>query len=166
MNSNKASGGNFRDHRGGVQPGNPNNSDKVPEKIRKYIQGEEMEGKIQYEIFSLKGSIKTEYCERAGNEAKMNQLRKFYDQILSINDDLVKGAKTVDGKLIRIVPIAKYAKARGLIDDKLMNLIDDSIGIISGHSDLNKKKVSLERFKNVMEAIVAYSKSDNKGGQR
>lgn len=167
MYSNKygKTGGDFVRHGSGGQNTQHGETKKVPEGIRKYLLGDEMDGESQYNLFSLEGSIKREYCKMEGDEAKMNQLRKFYDQIISIYEDSsMGGGESIDGRLIRIVPIAKYAKARGLIDEKLMTLIDEGVGIISKEKNPKKKEKCIERFKNVMEAIIAYSKKEKKGG--
>jgi CRISPR type III-A-associated protein Csm2 len=155
---------NFREHKDEGRNNNQMQSKKVSDEIRKYLQGDEMNWESQYKLFSLEGSIKKDYCQRQGDEAKMNQLRKFYDQILSIQEGSSRGNKDIGEKLNRIVPVARYAKARELIDDGLMNLINEGVGIICKQSEPEKKKKSIDRFKNVMEAIIAYSKKEKSGG--
>ena len=97
MYSNKygKTGGDFVRHGSGGQNTQHGETKKVPEGIRKYLLGDEMDGESQYNLFSLEGSIKREYCKMEGDEAKMNQLRKFYDQIISIYEDSSMGEEKV-----------------------------------------------------------------------
>ena len=134
----------------------------VPDLIKKYMKLESLNAIDQYNIFKLDGLIKEKYCTYSGDEAKMNQLRKFYDNILSISETYDSMGNSGDEKLIRLVPIAKYAHARGLIQKDLLKLIDTGVNIVCSEKDVEKKKQSLNRFKNVMEAVIAYSKKEKR----
>ncbi len=138
------------------------------DEIMKYIRGEELGNGEKYKLFSLDGGIKREYCERGADDSTMSQLRKFYDQIVAIHDKLSRGFKSKDvaDDLIRIVPVARYAYARSLIREELVELINRSIDTITKSKNEEDFKKTLDRFKNVMEAIVAYSKKEKKQGGR
>ncbi|MGP6240389.1 type III-A CRISPR-associated protein Csm2 [Cuniculiplasma sp. SKW4] len=148
---NERDGSNFKRQEG--QAINGNNEEKILEYIRRE---EDMDYKSKYQLFGMEGLIKKTYCERQANDSTMNQLRRFYDQIVSIEEKTSKGEDSMSD-LIRLVPIVRYANARGLVDERFSRLIDRSVEIITGQNGKNAEK-SLHSFKNVMEAIVAYSK--------
>lgn len=151
--------GNVRNFKGNAGQDNTIYNEKT---ILDYIKGEKnLDYESQYQIFGMDGLIKKTYCVSQANDFTMNQLRRFYDQIVSIEEKVSKGDDDAMSDLIRLVPIARYANARGLVDEKFSKLIDQSIGIITGQKGENAKK-SLRAFKNVMEAIVAYSKKQKK----
>jgi CRISPR type III-A-associated protein Csm2 len=152
------------DRRGGREPHNSGTSVEVPDPIKKYINLENLTDEQQYDIFKLEGLIKKTYCSSQADETKMNQLRKFYDNILSISDTYDSSNENSDGRLIRLVPIAKYAEARGLINHELLKLIDTGVNLVSVEKDKERKKNILLRFRYVMEAVIAYSKKE-KGGK-
>ncbi|MGP6220481.1 type III-A CRISPR-associated protein Csm2 [Caldiplasma sukawensis] len=126
-------------------------------KIFDYIRQEkDIDYKSKYQIFGIEGLIKRTYCRDEANDSTMNQLRRFYDQIVSIEERASKGEDAIND-LIRLVPIVRYANARKLVDNKFLNLIDKAVQIITEQNGDNAIK-SLHSFKNVMEAIIAYSK--------
>ncbi|MGP6293830.1 type III-A CRISPR-associated protein Csm2 [Caldiplasma sukawensis] len=126
-------------------------------KIFDYIRQEkDIDYKSKYQIFGIEGLIKRTYCRDEANDSTMNQLRRFYDQIVSIEERASKGEDSIND-LIRLVPIVRYANARKLVDNKFLNLIDKAVQIITEQNGDNAIK-SLHSFKNVMEAIIAYSK--------
>ena len=133
--------------------------------IIRYIKGEMVTMEEQYDIFKLDGLIANKYCLKGSNDIRMNQLRKFYDEIVSIYDDY-ENNKANESKLIRLVPVARYAFARDLIDMKLLQLISDGVEIISKEKDINRKEECLRNFRNLMEAIIAYSKESKEEKRR
>ncbi len=135
----------------------------IDELILKYLRNDSLTEGDQYEIFRLNGKIMEKYCKRNEDEAKMSQLRKFYDEIVSIYDDYESGRKS-GGRLIRLLPVARYAFARDLIRRDLLELINKGVEIVSKENDEKRKMECLRNFKNVMEAVIAYSKKE-KGGK-
>lgn len=136
---------------------------EIDELILKYLRNDSLTEGDQYEIFRLNGKIMEKYCKRNEDEAKMSQLRKFYDEIVSIYDDYESGRKS-GGRLIRLLPVARYAFARDLIRRDLLELINKGVEIVSKENDEKRKMECLRNFKNVMEAVIAYSKKE-KGGK-
>lgn len=153
-----------REHFGGNRNDRDNTgtyaANPVPANIIKYLKNESMSDQEKYEIFRLEGSIKKTYCGKEKDEAKMNQLRKFYDEILSIHEEYPSNKKSAGGKLIRMLPVARYAYARDLINKDLLKLISEGIEIVSSQKDEALKIECLGNFRNVMEAVIAYSKKE------
>jgi|YelNatPaOPRAMG01_1025707.scaffolds.fasta_scaffold03361_5 CRISPR type III-A-associated protein Csm2 len=126
-----------------------------------YIRGDK---KDEYEIFSLEGLIKTKFAGKTESDTKMSQLRKFYDDVVTLDQDLSYSDSEIKTRLARIIPLARYSNARGNLDDTLMKLIDDAIKLISHETDPKKGREMLSRFRRIMEAIVAYKKEKRREG--
>lgn len=133
----------------------------------RYISLEMKDQNEIYKLFSLNGKI-NDFCNTNASETKMNQLRKFYDDIVKIQEQSNAGKNIKFEKMVRLVPLAKYANARNLLDDDFLGLLDNAIGKISEtynrEDGKNKSFEMLGRFRLVLEAIIAYSKQKSRGG--
>jgi CRISPR type III-A-associated protein Csm2 len=117
------------------------------------------------ELFRQGGYINNLVMEE-DRSTKPHQIRKFYDYLLSILMNLMNSPfssgqkdyiKTARFRLIRMVPMVKYSSTRGLLGKGYENFISKSAEAVSRKED-TEFRVALERFKDVYEAIVAYSK--------
>ena len=120
-----------------------------------YIEGEKAD---EYAIFSLEGVIKSRFAGMQENDTKISQLRKFYDDVVTLDQDPSYSATEINSRLARIIPLARYSSARGNLDEPLLKLLDGGIRIISRENDAVKKRSMLTRFRRILEAVVAYKK--------
>lgn len=151
-----------RSYRRGGEQGMDQNGPPGLEKIVKYI--EKGEGELS-SIFGLNGYAKSLATSPTNNKTKTHQLRRFYDYLVSIDDSLRSGEMGEFGervfklRLVRMIPLAAYSASPGrkLLDDGLSRFIQDSAQAVSSKSGDDFVK-ALGRFRDVYEAIVAYSK--------
>lgn len=116
-------------------------------------------------IFGLSGDIKSLAGTGSGNRTKSHQLRRFYDYLVSIDDSLRSGdlgkseERTAKLRLIRLIPLAAYSAApsRKLLDQVLSEFIGSSAQAVSAKTG-REFVDALRRFRDVYEALVAYSK--------
>lgn len=114
-------------------------------------------------IFGLNGDIKSLAESDHGNKTKAHQLRRFYDYLVSIEDSIRtddKGNEKIARlRLIRMIPLAAYSSSQGrnLLDRTLSDFIEKSAQAVSGKTGKEFKE-ALSRFRDVYEALVAYSK--------
>ena len=125
-----------------------------------YIEGKKTD---EYEIFSLEGLIKREFAGKTQNDTKISQLRKFYDDVVTLDQDVGYSPQEINSRLARIIPLARYSFARGNLDGALLKLLDGGIKIVSQKSDDKTKRDVLARFRRVLEAVVAYKKEPKRG---
>lgn len=109
------------------------------------------------ELISYEGLIHKYFQEKG---IKAHQIRKIYDQILKILSRLTDEAKEdkIQAELSMELDIyIAYANKRGLLDNE---------GMIQEIYTVLKKKIkdkkSLEHFKKIFEAIIAYSKESRR----
>ncbi|GEM_PF-5509528 len=107
---------------------------------------------------SMKGSIKA------------HQLRRFYDPVVyayermsavgssNKGEDIMNSLKI---QLIKLIPQSHYAKMRIRNIESLSDLIDKGVNSVVGTRQASDFKTKLERFRDVLEAVIAYHKSDN-----
>lgn len=112
----------------------------------------------KYDLFSINGKIKQMFDKVLGG----SQMRKFYNSIVDIHD---KDAtmEISKGRLAMILPIAYYANKRGVLRYELFKFINESIKTLNSIQNPDEFKKSLDAFKDVFQAVVAYTK-DKKGG--
>lgn len=143
------------------------------EKLGKYISGN-LEVNLN-EIFSKDGML-----AKTMNEIPSHQLRKFYSELISISDTLSidmskkyldpNELKKLQIRLAMLEPLAYYTKSRLGTQkyseqfSELVNFITNSIAIINKNNDFYQWKSAFERFKQLFEVIIAYSKQE-KGGR-
>jgi len=92
-------------------------------------------------------------------KSKYHQLRKYYNEIVSVLDDLKKkdteySSSSAEDQRIKIYMLkarASYDCQRRLLDESLVSFIEKWVDYVKNSPDL-------ERFKLVYEAILAYSK--------
>lgn len=102
------------------------------------------------------GDIDNFVRRRLKGRIKITQLRKFFDEIISIERKLDKPGFNLDGEIALLVPKVKFAKARKLCPNDFVELISK---IQKGVKENGGDKI--EKFKNarkILEAVVAYSK--------
>ncbi len=119
----------------------------------------------EYRIFSLEGLIKTRFVGREESDTKISQLRKFYDDVVTLDQDHSYTVSDINSRLARIIPLARYSSARGNMDEQLLKLLDGGIRIVSRENDETKKRGMLSRLRRVLEAVVAYKKESKRGVQ-
>jgi CRISPR type III-A-associated protein Csm2 len=101
--------------------------------------------------------------EDLSKRTKPHQIRRFYDYLLriSMNSQFSSGQKEyikiARFRLIRMVPMVKYSSTRGLLGKGYEDFISKSAEAVSRKDDAEFPE-ALQRFKDVYEAIVAYSK--------
>jgi len=106
-----------------------------------------------YKLFNEEnGIIREKFNVRGGS-----QLRKFYNGVVDINDKC-EGMKIAKAKLAMMLPIVYYSNQRRLLDYKIFNFINKAIKTLNGIDDEKQFKKSLEAFKNVFQAVIAYTK--------
>ncbi|RLC37245.1 type III-A CRISPR-associated protein Csm2 [candidate division Kazan bacterium] len=90
---------------------------------------------------------------------KSTQLRKFFDEIKSIEKELKtkKDADEALNKLLLLVPKIKYSKARDLVPEEFSEFVSKSVKRIVNSSDKEKEKMIIN-FVKIFEAIIAYHK--------
>lgn len=96
---------------------------------------------------------------------KAHQIRRFYDYLVSIDDTVRSGSgdhafeKSAKLRLIRMVPLAAYSASpgRNLLGRDLYDFISKSAQAVSKQTGKDFLE-GLSRFRDVYEAIVAYSK--------
>ncbi|MGC8657151.1 MAG: type III-A CRISPR-associated protein Csm2 [Thermoplasmata archaeon] len=143
------------------------NSELDIESLKNYIK----DGNYNIKIFS-KGGI----LDKAGRDIPSHQLRRFYSELLDIrdrisidkytgkmNDDELKSLKI---KLAMIEPLAIYTKSRlenaKYIENfsKIVDFITESIKTINEENIVEEWTKKFERFRQLFEIIIAYSKQD------
>ena len=132
------------------------------QKIVSYIENDQGD---PLSIFGLSGVVHAMANSASGNKTKSHQLRRFYDYLVSIDDSLRseekggKGEKIAKLRLIRMIPLAAYSASpsRRLLDGNLSDFIGKSAQAVSGKTGKEFKE-ALSRFRDVYEALVAYSK--------
>ncbi|BAB59252.1 hypothetical protein [Thermoplasma volcanium GSS1] len=132
--------------------------DKEVQEIMDYImnKGEDSEERV-YKLFKMNGVIYEIACNISRNqnsETTQNQIRKFYDYTIKINSKDEKKAKI---KLAMMMPQIYYAIQRKVIssDSPFVKFLEDSIDKLNKTEDFEN---AFNRFLNVFQAIVAYSK--------
>ncbi len=115
--------------------------------ILQYVENEEKGGDSKIVELLKKGGTVYKFVE--GEHAKTNQLRKFYDELISI-----KGDKLDPYRLMRIELNSAYAHGRNYISKEMDDFISGSVELVL--REQNYQKDRFERFKRVFEAMVAY----------
>lgn len=109
-------------------------------------------------LFSVKAErlakeIAGDHQVRKGKKAnKRTQLRRFYDEVLSLDTEAQANPAHWDAilpQLHMLIAKAAYARGRELVSDNFLNFIKDSIGQINSSGDL---KV----FANFFEAFMGF----------
>lgn len=95
---------------------------------------------------------------------KTNQLRRFFDSVKKIDEKIDTGSdwSAVENDVWRLIPILKYAKARGLCKEPFVKFIEKGLDKIASYEDDEKKTEALKNFVRIFEAVVAYSKYHSK----
>ncbi|MEM2001962.1 MAG: type III-A CRISPR-associated protein Csm2 [Candidatus Methanomethylicaceae archaeon] len=93
-------------------------------------------------------------------EMKTHQLRRFFDPLVKIREELKKGRswKDVRGQVHLTLPLLAFSVGRKLAPKEFYDLARTCINKIESDSDDEKKKESFLRFMDFLEAIVAYQK--------
>lgn len=138
----------------------PDNKDKLEidySEILNYLK--KPEDSKKYNLFSIKGTISNTFAGIRGG----SQMRKFYDSVVDICET-ARDMEVSKGRLAMILPIAYYANKRDSsnLDKRLFDFIKQSIKELNSIGDDNEFKKSLEAFKDVFQAIVAYTKESNR----
>lgn len=150
-----------RQNRGDDRDGGYRNRGPELQKIVSYI--ENGQGDL-VSIFGLNGGIHT-MANSDVSRTKSHQLRRFYDYLVSIDDSVKfgekenKSEKVAKLRLIRLIPLAAYSASpsRKLLDRNLSDFIEKSAQAVSGKTG-EEFREALSRFRDVYEALVAYSK--------
>ena len=107
----------------------------------------------KYNLFSIEGTISKTFAGIPGG----SQMRKFYDSVVDICDN-AHDMEVSKGRLAMVLPIAYYANQRSFLNKGLFDFIKQSIKALNSIGDANEFKKSLEAFKDVFQAVVAYTK--------
>jgi len=127
----------------------------INEDIIKYLLDPESKDLDLYTLFNEEsGIIKNQFDILGGS-----QLRKFYNAVVDINDKY-EGMKMAKAKLAMMLPIVYYSTKRGLLDkgNIIFTFINKSIKTLNSINDEKQFRKSLEAFKNVFQAVIAYTK--------
>ncbi|MFG1391033.1 type III-A CRISPR-associated protein Csm2 [Acidiplasma aeolicum] len=107
----------------------------------------------KYKLFSMDGIISKDFAGVPGG----SQMRKFYDNVVDIYNN-AREMESSKGRLAMMLPIAYYANQRGFLNRRLFDFIKQSIKELNSMGDADEFKRSLEAFKDVFQAVVAYTK--------
>ena len=105
--------------------------------------------------------IAAKVAQEISKDMKTSQLRKFFDPLVKIEDELKKESWTpeVEGRLYLVLPTLAYAVARHLAPKEFYSLIDECIKkVIVKEAPPDLKKANFQRFMEFLRAIVAYNK--------
>jgi CRISPR type III-A-associated protein Csm2 len=129
---------------------------KQIEDIINYIMGSEEDPEKVYELFKMEdGEIYWIATGMKDNATTQNQIRKFYDYVIQIDAKNEKEAKI---KLAMMMPKIYYVIQRGVINKgNFTRFLQKSIISLNNISGKPFEE-SFDKFINVFEAIVAYSK--------
>lgn len=108
-----------------------------------------------YKLFNEEdGIIKKQFNVKGGS-----QLRKFYNTVVDINDKY-ENMKLAKAKLAMILPIVYYSKERKLLDrgNIISTFINQAVKTLNDIDNESQFKESLKAFKNVFQAVIAYTK--------
>lgn len=110
----------------------------------------------------MKSGGAAEQFARQLKSMKSNQLRKFFDEIKTIEKQLRVSETSwsdVETQIVSLIPQIKYNKGRKLIPEIFSNYMTDTIErILESSEDDEKKKEMFKNFVKILEAIVAYHK--------
>ncbi|WP_048059395.1 type III-A CRISPR-associated protein Csm2 [Picrophilus oshimae] len=115
--------------------------------------------KDKYKMFSIDDGV----IYKTFNTLNIRrQIRKFYDEIVKITENY-KDPETARGQLAIMLPIVYYDKSRNLLDteDRFFKFMKRSIKTLNEIED-GKFKKSLDAYREVFQAIVAYTKEKNR----
>lgn len=130
---------------------NDNRTQLVGEMIR-FVENGGDDGMLN--LFKNGGTV-YRFVEK--ERSKISQLRKFYDDLLSIRPEKIDRYK-----LLKIELNGAYAFGRNeYISRDMYKFISDSVELVL--KDAGKQAERVERFKRVFEAIIAYYAFINKG---
>ena len=130
-------------------------NDNIFDPIIKYLKNPENGN--EYSLFSTDGIIYEIFYDMNGG----SQIRKFYNSVVEITDQYNK-MEVAKGKLARILPIIYYAKKRNLVDDLFLNFVKLSLKTLNDINNEDDFKKSLRAFREVFQAVIAYSKEKNR----
>lgn len=115
-----------------------------------------------YKIFSYyDGAIYKEF--NRSEKTTSSQLRKFYTSVIGIAENY-RDPDTAMGQLSMIIPHIYYAKQRNVVPGDFFDFFRKAITTLENKKDGdNNFEISLKAFRDVLQAIVAYTTSQ-KGG--
>jgi len=132
---------------------------ELVDNIINYITSSEKDPDKVYKLFSTNNGYTQQIAMSMNNsQTTQNQIRKFYDYAIKIDSVDEKKAKI---KLAMMMPQIYYAVQRKAIDSKspFVTFLDRSIDCLNNTKNLNFKE-AFNKFLDVFEAIVAYSKKN------
>lgn len=115
---------------------------------------------LSIEEISKEGGIAETLAKSFRGNLKTTQLRKFFDNIASNQERLKNGEwKDIESDFYMIRPNLAYAKGRKLIPDDFFILVSLCLEKVNTQGADNKKiKDNYDRFVELMQALVAYTK--------
>lgn len=139
-----------------------NNKEDIQKMIRYVDSGSENYSEI-VDLFRSGGHIQK--LADSDTKPKSHQLRRFYDYLVNIenrsktlgNEQSAESALRL--QLLRMIPIAEYSRKRKFLDQQIQDFISGSAEAVARKRNVDFIR-SLERFRDVYEALVAYSKEE------
>ena len=113
------------------------------------------------EIFK-DGGILDRYSKKLN--IKTTQIRKFFEQVRKIRDKLHEGNvawKDIESELWKLIPAVKYASGRKVISKDFYYFVSKGIYMATQPNSEEEKRVRLENFIRLFEAVVAFHKFQN-----
>lgn len=130
---------------------------KLVDNIIDYITNSETDPEKVYGLFNMNNGYLYQIAMSINSgQTTQNQIRKFYDYAIKIESGDEKKAKI---RLAMMMPQIYYAVQRKAIDSKspFVTFLERSIDCLNNTKNLNFKD-AFNKFLDVFEAIVAYSK--------
>jgi CRISPR-associated protein Csm2 len=116
--------------------------------------------------FAKEGGYADKIAKGLKKELNPTQLRKFFDAVREIENKLEMGKwDDASDKFYLLQPQLAYAVGREVVPPKFYELMKASLSKIDRGTDEEKKR-SFKRFRQFLEAIVAYQKYYQKVGAR
>ncbi|WP_299228342.1 type III-A CRISPR-associated protein Csm2 [Sulfurihydrogenibium sp.] len=145
--------------------GNKGERDKVLQPYKKLIEKVNQEVEKGILNIDLEAYLQPEgvcegiaYAVGCMNKLKRSQLRKFFNEIKTIEYDLKseEDIKEIKIKILALIPKLAYSKGRDLIDENFYEFMKTILSKVK--EDMNKENPQkvFEVFVKILESIVAY----------
>ena len=153
-NNNKANKGYDKNKKGFI------NKNEFLEKINYF----EEDGNIRSDLFCEVAENVVNYIKKGKGKISSNQIRKFYDGVINLKEQLEnKKGQVDDEKAFKmILPYFKMLKTRAYFASKRNNITTNFKIFIEKNIDYVDSEYKFKIFCTFFEAVVAYAKEDDK----
>ncbi len=164
------------DNRNGSKYGRDQEKQQCIECVNNLIDYVNKKGDVDIDtltnLFKMDG-IAFKLADYMKDNVRAHQLRRFYDPVVYAYERMSavgtsnKVADTMNSlkiQLIKLIPQSYYAKMRIKKIGPLSDLIDRGVNSVVGTRQASDFKTKLERFRDVLEAVIAYHKEKRSQG--